>query len=82
MGSDFLFAVPSIMSGVARTLDLGGTFDSYNASKTEEDADRRAIGLDWKLIGGDLSDALYQFEAEQPTPPPTPKQLSLSLVEA
>jgi hypothetical protein len=77
MGSDFLFAVPTVLSGVARTLDLGGTFDSYNASTTELEADRKAIAVDWKAVGSDLTKAMREFDETHPDP----KQLSLSLVE-
>jgi len=77
MGSDFLFAMPSTLSGVARSLDLGGTFDSYNSSHTEEDADRKALTADWRCVGKDLHDAMQQFEAEHPLPVPR----DLALVE-
>ena len=65
MGSDFLFAMPSTLSGVARSLDLGGTFDSYNSSQTGEEADRKALTSDWRSVGKDLHDAMEKFEADQ-----------------
>ena len=82
MGSDYLFAQPSFVSGVARALDIGGTFDSYNYSKTPEDADHKAISLDWKLIGQDLWSAIDRYRSESTTPDEdaeNPTQLSLSL---
>ena len=49
-----LYAVPSWLSGAARALDMGGTFDRYNFSRTGTEADRRAIASDWHRIGDDL----------------------------
>lgn len=58
--SDFLFASPSFLSGMARTIDLGAAlnWNSYNMSRTGEEADIRAIAQDWKAVGRDLRRAL------------------------
>lgn len=45
--STFLFARPSFMTGVARTLDIGATFDAWNESATPELADQRALRADF-----------------------------------
>ena len=55
--SDFtglLYAKPSFNEGLARTLDVGATFDSYNDSPSEEEADFAAVVSDWYAIGADL----------------------------
>jgi hypothetical protein len=57
-GTDALFARPSFMSGVARALDLGGTFDEYNRSPSPEDADVRALHSDWMAVGADMQKAI------------------------
>lgn len=62
--SYFLGAVPSALSGVARILDIGGTFDSYNSSSTEDEADAKAHGMDWQLVGDDLRRAIYDARVE------------------
>ena len=62
--TDFLFAQPSFVSGVARTLDLWGQFDEYNRSETPNEADSQAIASDWFVVGQDLSDAIEQDESE------------------
>ena len=54
IGTDTLFAHPSFVSGAARVLDLGGTFDGYNRSRSEEDADMRALQGDWAAVGSDM----------------------------
>lgn len=59
--SDFLFAQPSVLSGIARLLDLWGTFDVYNVSRTAQEADARALRCDWAVVGHDLSHAMAHF---------------------
>lgn len=66
MGSDFLFGMPSLLTGVARTLDLGATFDSYNESRTPDEADARALYADWKAVGLSLLQALNMASASEP----------------
>jgi hypothetical protein len=56
-GSDFLFARPSFLEGMGRTIDLFGVMDDYNYSETGKEADRKAIASDWNAIYGDLNSA-------------------------
>ena len=58
MRTDYLFAAPSFLSGVARLLDLSGRFDVYNDSDDEALADARAIYSDWRMVGQDLAGAM------------------------
>jgi hypothetical protein len=58
MSSTFLFAENSFLTGLARTLDLGAQFDSYNESITPEQADAIALLVDWVMVGGDLQVAI------------------------
>ncbi len=60
----FLFADPSFTSGVARLLDFSGTFDSYNRSHNEEEADFRATLCDWTVVGDCLSEAIAKFSQD------------------
>ena len=46
----YLFANPSFLSGIARTLDLGGHYDAYNFSVTPEEADIRELTDDWLRV--------------------------------
>jgi hypothetical protein len=62
--SDYLFAHPSFLYGIARSLDLGGTFDAYNESLTPNEADGRAIASDWLAVGKDLQGALEATEVK------------------
>jgi len=68
MGSDLLYAMPSTLSGLARTLDIGGTFDSYNVSGTETEADRLALTGDWQTVGKALAEAVEAFHDDALTP--------------
>jgi hypothetical protein len=45
--TDFLFAKPSFLSGMARTLDMHGDFCQYNISDSSEEADVKALICDW-----------------------------------
>ena len=56
-----MFAMPSWVSGVARTLDLGAQFDSYNESPTGKIADAKALFSDWRVVGETLATAMREF---------------------
>lgn len=60
------FASPSFLTGMARVLDLGATLElySYNVSPTPEEADARAIGTDWEVVGSDLAEAIRTVAAQ------------------
>ena len=53
--------MPSWVSGVARTLDLGAQFDSYNESPTGKIADAKALFSDWRIVGETLASAMRDF---------------------
>jgi len=55
--TDFLFAKPSFLSGMARTLDMHGDFCQYNISDSSEEADVKALICDWLVIQQDLNDS-------------------------
>jgi hypothetical protein len=59
-----LFAQPSVLSGAARLVDLGGVFDKYNRSQTEQQADGRALASDWSSVGDDLRAAMQRMRRE------------------
>jgi hypothetical protein len=60
--SDFLFAEPDELSGVARLWDFSGTFDAYNVSRSTEEADIKAVLADWHMVGKDLKKAMDSTE--------------------
>lgn len=62
--SDFLFARPSFIGGMASVLDLGSTLSVYNESPSTEDADIRALTSDWHTTGEDLKSAMEKWAAK------------------
>lgn len=56
-----LFAQPSFFEGMARLLDINGSLNQCNGSKTPEEADYRAILSDWEHVGQDLLLAAKQI---------------------
>jgi hypothetical protein len=66
MGSNYLFSMPSFLSGAARTLDLAGQFDEYNSSPSPMVADARALASDMIAVGQDLRSAMVSGGQEQP----------------
>ncbi len=63
-GSDFLFVRPSFVKGMGRAIDVFGCLDSYNISRTPEEADARAIYSDWVALSKDVGKALDQVLLE------------------
>lgn len=61
--SDFLFARPSFVGGIARILDMGGTLKIYNNSPTEEIADMRALASDWRAVANELIASITEYES-------------------
>ena len=65
MGSDFLFATPSMLGGISKMLDFGATSNIYNGSNTAAEADYRAIKSDWTAVGDDIRMALDEYEEKK-----------------
>lgn len=53
-----------MLMGWARLLDLGSNLDRYNASRSEEDADRQALSADWDVLGQDMRSAITDVTAQ------------------
>ena len=58
------FARPSFVEGVARLVDVGGALNTYNSSRTGEEADARAMDRDWRALAHDLREAVRKLQAE------------------
>lgn len=63
--SDFLFALPSFVEGIARNIDIFGTLQVYNSSPSPEEADARALRKDWEAVGGDIRSAMNSHNSSQ-----------------
>jgi len=66
--SDFLYASPSLLEGVARILDFGNTLNEYNSSQSEEEADEIALRMDWTMVGADLRNAMGIVKSQMGEP--------------
>ena len=64
VASDFLFARPSSLSGAARILDFGATFDDYNFSANEDEADAKAIHADFAAVGDVIRSSMAEVDSE------------------
>jgi len=64
--TDYLFATPSFLTGMARSLDLAATLEqwSYNFCSDPLEADAQAIANDWAVVGQDMMAAIDQFQSE------------------
>lgn len=62
--SEFLFARPTLLEGVARILDFGNTMQEYNTSLTGQQADFRALRSDWLQISADMRQSVEQFQGQ------------------
>lgn len=62
--TDFLFATPSFIGGMASVLDLGTTMVVYNESASTQEADARAMASDWNVTGQDIKTAFDQIRKE------------------
>ncbi len=59
-----LYAVPSFLEGIARSIDIGDTLTEYNDSQSGHLADTRALRSDWQAVGDDLRQAMAQFRKD------------------
>ncbi|MHB8653279.1 MAG: hypothetical protein ACYDA9_05300 [Terriglobia bacterium] len=65
MGSSvYLSAPPEFWYGMARLLDLGNTFDTYNEVSTGEQADSLGIIWDWEMVSQDLWEGICRYDLE------------------
>lgn len=60
--SDFLFARPKVVDGLASFVDLFGVYTIYNESENGADADRRARQADLQALREDCNIAFSQVK--------------------
>jgi hypothetical protein len=65
--TDFLYARPSILEGIGRNVDLFGVLNNYNASRSNEEADRIALDSDWSAVYNDLYAAFNKTKCQLET---------------
>ena len=62
--SDYLFAQPGFMEGLARMMDVTGVLNQYNQMSTPEQADALATWSDWMAVGAEISSAASQMNSQ------------------
>lgn len=62
--TSFLYAQPSVLSGIARIIDLWGAMTDYNYSLTPEQADALAFLADDSALTRDTGEAVRQVLGE------------------
>ena len=62
--SDFLFAMPKTVDGIASVIVLFGVYNVYNNSVSELEADRRAFTADMQALQRDMKAALNAVNQE------------------
>ncbi|WP_296560135.1 hypothetical protein [uncultured Acetobacterium sp.] len=63
--TDFLFARPSLLRGFGRAIDLRSTRNIYNNSDSGMMADHKALKSDWSMVGGDIKEALKNYNGRE-----------------
>lgn len=61
MNFDYLFASPSLLAGFGRVFDPFGLPEPYNLSRSPQEADKRAMAVDWAMVGNDLAEAIAEY---------------------
>ncbi|EHO07736.1 MULTISPECIES: hypothetical protein [Myroides] len=62
--TDFLLPKNNFLIGMGSVLNIAGAYFSYNYSKSEKEADYKAIYSDWKNIGDDFKVSIEKFEKD------------------
>lgn len=62
--TDFLLGKNNFWVGLGSILNLQGTYFEYNNSKSDNEADNKALYSDWQNVGNDIEKAINKFEIE------------------
>jgi len=62
--TDFLLPNNNFLVGLGSVLNITGTYFNYNYSKSDKDADYKAISSDWKNIVQGFKVSKEKFEKE------------------
>jgi hypothetical protein len=59
--TDFLTPQNSFIAGMGSVINIDGNYFDYNSSSSAEEADKKAIFMDWKMIGEDIKKSINSF---------------------
>lgn len=54
-------SMPSFSKGLARAIDVGNTIDDYRTSKSDDEANCKAIRSDWEAVGKDIKKSIDNY---------------------
>jgi len=60
--TDFLLPKNNFLVGMGSILNLAGSYFEYNYSRSEREADLKALTSDWDNVGEDIKKAKKDFE--------------------
>lgn len=61
----YLVSRSTVLTGIGQIFDFAGSYQEYNTSDADTEADAKATFLDWLAVGADLKQALNKFENER-----------------
>ncbi|MDW5291030.1 hypothetical protein [Formosa sp. PL04] len=62
--TDFLLPKNNFLVGLGSVLNIAGSYFDYNYSKSDDEADRKALRSDWMNVGDDFKSAKKSFKKE------------------
>ena len=60
--TDFLLPKNNFLVGMGTVLNLAGSYFEYNYSKSDSEADLKALSSDWDNVGEDIRNAKRSYE--------------------
>lgn len=62
--TDYLLPMNNFWVGMGSILNLAGNYFEYNYSKSDNEADLKALTSDWENVGEDIRKSKRSFESE------------------
>lgn len=62
--TDYLLPKNNFLVGMGSILNLAGSYFEYNYSKSDKEADLKALTSDWENVGEDIRKSKSNFERE------------------
>lgn len=60
--TNYLFPKNNFWVGMGSVLNISGSYFDYNYSRTENEADLKALISDWINVGEDIKESIEKFE--------------------
>ena len=62
--TDFLFPDTGFWTGAGSVFNVSGNYYDFATSRTEKDADRKALSSDWGMVGQDIKGSIKEDSDE------------------